>query len=215
MTSTPDQIREDIERTQQNLSANVDELAEKVSPPRMVERQVQRTRSAMTDMKDKIMGSTTEQVSAIGETATSTAASAKDTLTEKASSAANMVGSAPEQARRRTKGNPIAAGVIAFGVGWLVSSLLPATEPEQQMASQVWDLAVDKGGPVAGQLREAGQESAQELRESAMRHAQAVKESASQATSAVTDQAQSEASAVTDHVQQARSTVTDQAGPGA
>jgi Protein of unknown function (DUF3618) len=161
MTSDPDQIRGDIEQTQQNLSANIDALAEKVSPSRIVERRVEQTRSAMTSVKDRIMGSAAETTSTVSGTASSAAASAKDTLAAKASSAADMASSAPEQARQRTRGNPLAAGLVAFGAGWLLSSLLPATEPEQQAAAQVKDLAMEKGRPVAQDLGQAGQEAAQ------------------------------------------------------
>jgi hypothetical protein len=62
-------------------------------------------------------------------------------------------------------GNPLAAGLIAFGAGWLVASLLPATEPEQQVAWQARDLAAEKVGPVAQQLGQTGREAAQELRD--------------------------------------------------
>ena len=212
MTSDPDQIRGSIEQTQQNLSADVDALTEKVSPPRIVERRVQRTRSAMTSVKERIMGSTPERTSSLGGTASSSASSARDAVAAKASVAADVAGSAPELARQRTRGNPLAAGLIAFGAGWLLSSLLPATEPEQQVASQVKDLATDKGRPIAQQLGQAGQEAAQELRESAQQRAQSVKETATDAASTVRDDAQSRASDVTDHAQDARGRVTDQAG---
>ena len=56
MTSDPDQIRGNIEQTQHNLSANVDALTEKVSPPKIMQRRVQQTRSSMTNVKDRIMG---------------------------------------------------------------------------------------------------------------------------------------------------------------
>ena len=214
MTSDPDQIRGNIERTQQNLSADVDALAEKVSPSRIVERRVERTRSAMTSVKDRIMGSAAETTSTVSGTASSAAASAKDTLAAKASSAADMASSAPEQARQRTRGNPLAAGLVAFGAGWLLSSLLPATEPEQQAAAQVKDLAMEKGRPVAQDLGQAGQEAAQSLRESAQQRAQSVKETATDAASTVAGEAQSQASDVTSHAQEARNRVTEQAGPG-
>jgi nucleotide-binding universal stress UspA family protein len=204
MTSDPDQIRGNIERTQQNLSADVDALTEKVSPPRIMGRRVQQTRSAMTTMKDRIMGGTADQTSSMGGTVTSTASSAKDTLASTASSASDMASAAPDLARRRTQGNPLAAGLIAFGAGWLLSSLLPATEPEQQVASQVKDLAIDKGRPVAQQLGQAGQEAAQELRESAQQRAQSVKEAATGAASTVTDEAQSRAADVTGQAQEGR-----------
>jgi gas vesicle protein len=215
MTSDPDQIRGNIEQTQQSLSADVDALTEKVSPPKIMERRVQQTRSAMTNVKDRIMGGTAEHTSNLSGTVSSSASSAKDTVASTASSAADAVGSAPDLARQRTRGNPLAAGLIAFGAGWLVASLLPATEPEQQVASQVKDVATEKGRPVAQQLSQAGQEAAQELRDSAQQRAQSVKETATDAASTVRDEAQSQASDVTDHAQDARGRVTDQAGSGA
>ena len=44
-------------------------------------------------------------------------------------------------ARRQTQGNPLAAGLIAFGVGWLVSSLLPDSQKERELAHQLKDRA--------------------------------------------------------------------------
>jgi cell division septum initiation protein DivIVA len=212
MTSDPDQIRSSIEQTQQNLSVDVDALTDKVSPPKIVERRVQQTRSAMTSVKERIMGSTSDRTSSLGGTVSSSASSARDTVASTASSAADMAGSAPDLARQRTRGNPLAAGLIAFGAGWLVASLLPATETEQQAASQVKDLAAEKGRPVVQQLSQAGQEAAQELRESAQQRAQSVRETATDAASTVRDEAQSHASDVTDHAQEARGRVAEQAG---
>jgi hypothetical protein len=212
MTSDPDQIRSNIERTQQNLSADVDALAAKVSPAQIVDRRVQQTRSAVTSIKDKVMGSAADATSSMSGTAGSAAASAKDTLSATVSSAADMAGSAPDQARKRTRGNPLAAGLVAFGAGWLLSSLLPATAPEQQAAAQVKDLAMEKGRPVVQELGHAGQEAAQQLRESAQQRAQSVKETATDAASTVADEAQSQASDVTSHTQEARNRITEQAG---
>jgi hypothetical protein len=221
MTSDPNQIRSGIEQTQQHLSADIDALAEKVSPPRIVERRVEQTRAAMTSLKDTIMGSTAEATSSIGGTASSTAgsakdaaASAKDTMAAKASSAADVASSVPEQARRRTRGNPLAAGLVAFGAGWLLSSLLPATKPERQAAAEVKDFAVEKGRPVAQELGQAGKEAAQSLSESAQQGAQSVKEKAADAASTVVGEAQSQASDVTSHARDAGSRVTEQANAG-
>ncbi|HEY2281223.1 MAG TPA: DUF3618 domain-containing protein [Streptosporangiaceae bacterium] len=214
MTSDPDQIRGNIEQTQLNLSADVNALSDKVSPPKIVGRRVQQTRSAVTNVKDRIMGGTAEHTSNLSGTVSSSASSAKDTLSSTASSAADAVGSAPDAARQRTRGNPLAAGLIAFGAGWLVASLLPATEPEQQVASQVKDVATEKGRPIAQQLGQAGQEAAQDLKESAQQKAQSVKETATDAASTVRDEAQSQTSDVTDHAQDARGRVTDQAHSG-
>jgi gas vesicle protein len=221
MTSDPGQIRSSIEQTQQHLSADIDALAAKVSPPRIVDRRVQQTRSAMTNLKDSIMGTTADATSTVGGTASSAAGSAKDaaysakdTVAATFSSVADTASSAPEQARQRTRGNPLAAGLIAFGAGWLVSSLLPATGREQQAAAQLKDLAVEKGTPVVQQLGQAGQEAAQELRESAQQRVQSVKETAADAASTVAGEAQSQAADVTSHAQDAKSKVTEHVSLG-
>src|SRR5438552_2423981 len=68
MTSEPDQIRGEIQQTHRELSADVGALTEKLSPPRMVQRRARRTRAAMTNAKDKIMGSTASHTSAARDT---------------------------------------------------------------------------------------------------------------------------------------------------
>jgi len=224
MTSEPDQIRGEIQQTQRELSADVGALTEKLSPPRMVQRRARRSRVAMTNMKDKIMGSTASGTSAardtmsstasgVGGTVSSTASAATDTVASAASSAADAATSAPEMARRRTEGNPLAAGLIVFGAGWLISSLLPASAPEQQVATQVKDLATEKGRPVARQLSEAGQQAQEHLRDPVRQSAESVKETVSDAASTVAGEAQSAAGDVTGRAQQAKDRVTGQARP--
>ena len=218
MTTDPDQIRSEIDQTQRELSADVNALTDKLSPPRMVERRVRRTRMAMTNMKGKIMGSTSDAYqtagsasSSMGETVSSKASAARDTAASTASSAADAARSAPDMVRRRTEGNPLAAGLIAFGAGWLLSSLLPASTPEQQVATQVKDFATEQGRPAARQLREAGQQAAQQLRESAQQRAESVKDTAADAASTVAGEAQSAASDVTGQAQQSAGQVKDHA----
>jgi hypothetical protein len=217
MSTDPDQIRSEIDQTQRELSADVDALTEKISPQRIVERRVRRSRSAMTNMKDRIMGSTSDAyqtagsaASGVGDSVGVRASAARDTVAGTASSAVDTVRSAPDTARRGTQGNPLAAGLIAFGAGWLLSALLPASEPEQWVASQVKDFAAEQGRPVAEQLGQAGQQAAQELKESAQQRAEAVRETAADAASTVTGEAQSAASDVTDQAQQAAGQVRDQ-----
>ena len=115
--------------------------------------------------------------------------------------------------RRRAEGNPLAAGLIAFGAGWLLSSLLPASTPEQQVATQVKDFATEQGRPAARQLGEAGQQAAQQLRESAQQRAESVKETAADAASTVAGEAKSAASDVTGQAQQSAGQVKDHASP--
>jgi gas vesicle protein len=220
MSTDPDQIRSEIDQTQRELSADVDALTEKLSPPRIVERRVQRTREAMTNVKDKIMGSTSDAyqtagsaTSSAGDSVSARASSARDTAADAASSAVDTVRSTPDAIRRRTTGNPLAAGLVAFGAGLLLSSLLPASEPEQQVATQVKDFATEQGRPVAQQLGQAGQEAAQELKESAQQRAESVKQTAADAASTVKGEAQSAAADVKDQAHESTSRVRDQAGP--
>ena len=198
----------------------MDALTEKISPPRIVERRVRRTRVAMTNVKDRIMGSTSDAyqtagsaTSGMGERVSARASAARDTAADVASSAADTVRSAPDTVRRRATGNPIAAGLVAFGAGWLLSSLLPASEPEQQVATQVKDFAAEQGRPVARQLGEAGQQVAGELRESAQQRAEAVRQTAADAASTVQGEARSAASDVKGQAQESAGRVRDQAGP--
>ena len=150
--SDPEQIRREIERTQAALSQDVDALTDKVTPGKIVERRVDRARDAATRLKEKVMGSdphgsggyggggvrsaasqTADRVSGTASSAASSvqdaASSAAGTVQDAASTAADAVQQAPQAIRRQTRGNPLAAGLIAFGAGWLVSSLLPASPP--------------------------------------------------------------------------------------
>src|SRR5205814_4769392 len=83
MSTDPDQIRSEIDQTQRELSADVDALTDKLSPQRIVERRVRGTRSAMTNMKDRIMGSTSDAYQTVG----STASGARDSGSARASAA--------------------------------------------------------------------------------------------------------------------------------
>lgn len=218
MTTDPDQIRDDIRGTQDKLSSDVEALTDKVSPPRIVKRRATRARTAVTNIKDKLMGSAADttstatdiagsRASAAKDRASSAAASAADSVSAAASSVADTAGAAPQLVRERTQGNPLAVGLIAFGAGWLASSLIPASAAEKQVATQVKDTVTEKGRPVAQELGQA----AQQLREPAVQAAQSVKETATGAAADVTEQARSAAGDVTDRAQEAKDAMTDHA----
>src|SRR6478752_7240891 len=56
MSTDPDQIRQDIERTRAELSSDVDALTDKVSPTQAAQRQAERLRGAAAGVKDRLMG---------------------------------------------------------------------------------------------------------------------------------------------------------------
>src|SRR5437763_5959366 len=107
MTSDPDEIRDQIHDTQERLSSDVEALTDKVSPPRMVRRRAKHARTAITSVKDKLMGSGTgtaatatdavgTRASAARDSVGSAAAGARDSVSSAASSAADAAGSAPQ-----------------------------------------------------------------------------------------------------------------------
>ena len=179
----PEVIRRDIESTRADLSRNVDALTEKVSPSRVVGRRVDRAKDAVGSVKDKVMGSNDDPYDhgAVGG------------ATDKASSVASSIGdtatSAPTIARQKTRGNPLAAGMIAFGVGWLASSLLPATEKEQEAASAVKDKASEHSDTLTAPIKEAAGNAKENLRAPAQDAVQSVKGTATEATATVKDEA--------------------------
>lgn len=196
----PDRIRREIEGTQRNLSTDVNALTEKVSPGRIVERRVGRVRAAFGGAKERVMGTADHHASVAGDKVGSVASTAQD----KVSSAADAVSEAPQQIRRGTQGNPLAAGLIAFGAGWLVSSLLPASEPERKLASQATDLAREQLAPVAQQ---AAEELKDNLREPAQQAVESVKSEAADSASTVKEEARSATGDVTDRAQEAQQNV--------
>ena len=94
---------------------------------------VQRARTAMGSMKERVTGSAAQKAPADGGTAVpavsaaeGTVSSAKGTVSSATSSAARTAGTVTAAARRGIQANPVAAVLIAFGAGWLIAALLPS-----------------------------------------------------------------------------------------
>ena len=185
MSTDPDQIRADIERTRAELSSDVDALTDKVSPTQVAQRQADKVRSAVTGVKDKVMGGVADGADSVGSAASSLGGSASSL----GSSAADLPHTATGAARDKARGNPLAAGLVAFGAGWLISSLLPSTRPEQQLAVA----AKEQTAPLVQEAKEAAQELAGNLREPAQDAVAAVKERASEAGATLQDEGRSAA----------------------
>jgi gas vesicle protein len=218
----PDQIRREIERTQANLSTDADALTEKVTPSRIVKRRVDRAKDTAARLKDKVMGSDSGPTShtgtqagrsvqgiagSVGDTASSTASSISDTASDAAATAASAVQEAPQAVRRQTQGNPLAAGLIAFGAGWLISSLLPASRREQELAEQAKNKATELGQPLADAAKQAATEMKDNLQEPAQQAVESVKSTATDAGRKVADESRDAAQDVQASTQDAAGTV--------
>jgi gas vesicle protein len=124
------------------------------------------------------------------------AADTADTGQQVATTVSDAVTGAPNAVARKAQGSPIAAGLIAFGAGLLMSSLLPASKVEQQAAEKVKDTAqplvddlTDTAKEVAGNLKEPAQQALEEVKSTATDAAATVKDDAASAAVDVKDQA--------------------------
>lgn len=198
-SSDPDEIRRNIDTTRQNLSSDVQALADKVSPSQIVHRQTAAAKGALAGVRDKVMGAASD----LSSHAAGAGGSAASSVSGAASSATESVAGAPAAIQARAQGNPLAAGLIAFGVGWLASSLLPASAVEQKLATQ----AKEHAGPLMDQLSAAGTELKDNLTGPAQDAAASIKDAAAGAAATVADEGRSAASEVTEQAKQSKDDV--------
>ena len=109
----------------------------------------------------------------------------------------------PPLSPRKAQGSPIAAGLIAFGAGLLVSSMLPASRAEQQAAQAVKDTAQ----PLVDDLTDTAKEIAGNLQEPAQQALEEVKATATDSTATVRDDAPSAAADVKAKAAEAKDTL--------
>jgi ElaB/YqjD/DUF883 family membrane-anchored ribosome-binding protein len=228
-SSDPDVIRRQIEDTRRELSYDVDALNEKVNPARVVDRRVTAAKGRITRVKEKVMGTASDTTStvqyrtsnAVG-TVQGTASSAAGTVQDAASSAADSVQNAastavgavqqaPDTIDRQTQGTPLAAGLIAFGVGWLVSTLLPASEKEKQLAQQAETTLRENKDALLEPAKQAAQEVGEQLKPAAQQAVESVKTTAQDAASTVAEEGKSAAADVQGKAKEAKTTVQSQA----
>jgi Protein of unknown function (DUF3618) len=224
-------LRQEIERTREDLTRDVDRLADKTSPARIVDRRIRRARGRLVRLKETVMGtpdygypggypsmgggsrvewaaqSARETAGQVAESARETAGQVAEAAREGMSTAREQVSQAGDRAqdalqgavsgvREQTEGNPLAAGMVAFGAGWLVSSLLPASEAETQAAQRAAEVAREHGGPVVEQARQSAREVGEHLRDSAEEAAAQVRDSAQEAAGQVRGKTQEAAETV-------------------
>jgi uncharacterized protein YjbJ (UPF0337 family) len=229
MSDDPEVLRQQIEQTRAELSRDVDALGEAASPGNVARRQAEKVtdkvRGAGHTLKEKVMGSDDPYssepglvgraggtVSDVGHRVGDTTSDLGHRVGDMAGSAQQTLASAPSMARRQTRGNPMAAGLIALGAGWLLGSLLPGSEKERELAvaakervqdSDLVDQAVGEvksvAQQVADEVRPQAQEAVEQVRQSATESVEHVKEEAASATEDVKGSAQESKDAVQEH----------------
>jgi len=231
MAEEPDRIRDDIEVTRAQLAADVDRLADKTSPSRVAQRGWSTAKAKVRDVSDRVMGTAHDGGSTVkdktgsavdtvkdkagsaadtvkdkagsaADTVKDKAGSAADTVRDKAGDVADTVRATPAKVSRQTQGNPIAAGLIAFGAGLLAASLLPTTELEKRAGREVRDHAEDLIEPVREPLTQAAQGLKDDLGGTARDAVASVRDTAKDAVQTTKESAKSSAQDATAQVKE-------------
>jgi len=193
MGQEPEELRRDIERRRDELGDTIDAIGDRVSPGRIIERRRNRTVDSIRSLQHRVMGT----VSSGADTVKGTMTSGAGTVTDAAGSVRDHLG--PEAVKQQTTGSPLGAGLVAFGIGFLVAAALPATQTEAEAAGR----AQDALEPAKQALTDAARHVADDVKEGATEAARELKETAAGAASDVADTAKQEAASVKDDARQA------------
>src|SRR3954454_6322679 len=155
------------------MSETIDAIEDRVVPSRIIQRRRTAVTSWVGGVKERVMGTT--------QSATGQAGNAAHKLGDGVSSATDAMSNAPAQVQSATRGSPLIAGAIAFGIGALIAAVLPETEAERKAVESVQpqvaaatDAVKDAGQHAMEAAKSSGQEAMRDLKDSASTHAQEV-----------------------------------------
>lgn len=195
MGTTKDELRRDAQYQRERMGDTLEAIGDRLSPERIVQRRKAAIGQTFRHAKEAVMGSpdyaeagSTGGLRGRAEDVASSAGEALQNATE-------HVQQAPQALASQTRGNPLAAGLIAFGVGALFATVLPKSRTEARL--------VDEARPqlqsAAEELKEAGRAVAADAKERTAAAVEEVKAAGSDATELVRDQARQSADRVRDN----------------
>ena len=204
------ELRREIENTRGDLGGTIDEIEDRVSPRRIAQRRKSRMKESIGGVRDRVMGTAQTAVGGVTDAAhgvTDRVSGAGGTVSDTASNAAGTARNAPQAAIQQTEGNPLLAGVVAAGVGFLASVIFPGTQAEgqavqklQEKAQPLKDEAKNVGQQMASSLQEHGQQAAQEMKGTVSESGQQIKDTAQQSAQQTKEAGQQGASDVAQDV---------------
>ena len=115
----------------ERMGDTLEAIGDRLSPERMVERRKAAVGQTFRNVKESVMGSPGYQEPATDRLRTQ-AGDVRDAATSAVQNASEHVQQAPQALADQARGNPVAAGIIAFGVGVLLATLLPSSRTEQR-----------------------------------------------------------------------------------
>ncbi|MCU1359835.1 MAG: hypothetical protein JWN99_1124 [Ilumatobacteraceae bacterium] len=184
MGTNTEELRREIEQTRTGLGDTLDAIGDRVSPSRVIERRKNRVTGAFRNARERVMGVSADAGHAIGGTAENAMQSVHD---------------APQAVRSQAQGSPMAAGAIAFGMGFIAAAAFPPSRTEQQMAGNL----TDRIEPLKQEASSAAREMVDHLKEPAMDALGSVKETAAEGAHALQDTAKDAAQQTKEQGQQA------------
>ena len=192
MGETTDQLKADIEYRRERMSGTVDAIEDRVVPGRIIRRRTDAARDWMGQARTRVMGPPQKVKAQVG--------ALPDQAASGAHQFAENVTALPEQISDQTRGAPLVAGGIAFGVGALFALVLPETPPEHHLAetlepqiSTLTDAAKESAQAATDAVKESAQQSVDELKDVASEHATKATEQAKGAAEQVARTARDEA----------------------
>lgn len=198
MGTQPDELRHEVEDTRAHLAHNVNLLADRVTPRKVARRKADAAHHRLTGIKERVMGSANDAKSSLTDTAHGVAdtsgraaGNVSDTVKGATGQVADAAQQAPTRIKQQTQGNPIAAGIIAFGAGMLAATLLPVSKAEEQVGEQVREHSDELLQPAKQVAQGAAQDIKEGLRQPATDAMESVKSTAQEAAQTSKEHAQS------------------------
>jgi len=169
------------EQIRAGLGTDVDALADRVKPAKIDDSQTGKVLEAVGSVRDRILGAADDAGSSPEHTD---------------SGSPSVMDRILDMVRR----NSIAIGLVAFGGGLVVASLIPASKQERDVVRDMEDSAQ----PLVEQAKSVAKEVGEHIKGSDQDAANAVKDTATNAAHTTKDEAKAAPLEVKDQAQQAR-----------
>src|SRR5690606_6660579 len=148
---------------------------------RVADRSRERAKRRASTWRDRVMGTMGDARGRIGDALPSAPSMGSGTSSSQSTS---------ELVEERVEGSPLVAGMVAFGIGFIAGSVIPASSREKELARSVEPQLGQIAQEAADSARTAGEHLAPVVQE----EAEAVKGEATEAASSVAGTAKSEMS---------------------
>jgi hypothetical protein len=170
---TAEELEVDLAHTREHMSETLDAIGNRMSPNEVAKRSTQRIGQWIRALSENVMGSAADaDEHGVGR------------------SEPGQMGQNPPSGASQPQGSPLAAGLVAFGIGVLVGSLPPPSKAEQQAMSAL----SEKAAPAIEAAKQAASDVAQGVGESARQAADTVGQAAIDTAQEIKDQTLSSAS---------------------